>query len=96
MRTPGLPLTVMHAGLRGYTYCGMSSAVKLRCARLALGAHHDAVLGVLQRGHGHVGRPVARRPQRRQVHQVRQVRAAEARRPARYHLRAESRLQQLN
>ncbi len=55
-------------------------------ACLALCAHHDAVLGVLEGGHRDRRRPITRRPQRRQVHQVRQICAAEARRAARDHL----------
>jgi len=55
---------------------------------LALGAHEDAVLGVLQRGHVHRQQPVARGLERGHVDQVGQVRAREPRRAPRDHLLA--------
>lgn len=46
--------------------------------RLALRAHDDAVLGVLEVGHAHSALRVARRLERRHVDQVGQVSSAEA------------------
>ena len=54
--------------------------------RAALGAHQDLVLGVLEVGHANDLLVEARGVERRLVHQVRQVGAAEARRAAREHL----------